>query len=110
MAQSFEARFPDTVETQPELLAYHHGEARNAARVTAYLLLAAARPLFPSALPETLTHLTQAGELVTTLPQENERSQLELKLDIILGRVFTARRSYTAPETREAYSRARARC
>jgi DNA-binding response OmpR family regulator/class 3 adenylate cyclase/tetratricopeptide (TPR) repeat protein len=110
IAQSFEAHFPDTVETQPELLAYHHGEARNAARAVAYLLLAAERALLRSALPETLTHLTQARELVTTLPQENERSQLELKLDIILGRVFTARRSYTAPETREAYSRARARC
>jgi class 3 adenylate cyclase/DNA-binding response OmpR family regulator/tetratricopeptide (TPR) repeat protein len=110
IAQSFEAHFPDAVETQPELLAYHHGEAGNAAKAVAYLLSAAERALLRSALPEALTHLTLAQGLAVTLPQGSERSQLEIKLDMILGRVFTARRSYTAPETRDAYNRARARC
>ncbi len=110
IAQCFEEHFADTVETQPELLAYHHGEAGNAAKAEAYLLSAAERALLRSALPEALTHLTQAQGLAATLPQGTERSQLELKLDMILSRVFTARRSYTAPETRDAYNRARARC
>jgi len=92
------------------LLAYHHGEAGNTAKVVAYLLSAGERSLLRSALPESLTHLTQAQQLVATSQPGDERSQFELKLDIILGRVFTARRSFTAPETREAYNRARKRC
>lgn len=36
--------------------------------------------------------------------------QLELKLEITLGRALTAQRGFAAPQTREAYRRAHARC
>jgi predicted ATPase/class 3 adenylate cyclase len=110
IARSLEEHFPETAETQPELVAYHCREAGSVDKAVGYLLAAAERALLRSAMTEALVHLTQAKDLVSTLPESKERWQLELKLEITLGRVLTARRSYTAPETREAYRRARARC
>jgi predicted ATPase len=110
IALAFEERFPGTIQAQPELLAYHYGEAANVAKTTAYLLQAAERALLRSAMTEAVADLARAQHLVGTLRRSNERLKLELKLEIILGRAFTARRSYTATETREAYNRARARC
>jgi hypothetical protein len=109
IALAFEERFPVTIQAQPELLAYHYGEAANVAKTTAYLLQAAERALLRSAMTEAVAGLARAHPGWDVAP-EHERLKLELKLEIILGRAFTARRSYTATETREAYNRARARC
>jgi class 3 adenylate cyclase/tetratricopeptide (TPR) repeat protein/ABC-type cobalamin transport system ATPase subunit len=110
IALAFEEQFPDTIKVQPELLAYHYGEAANVAKTTAYLLQAAERALLRSAITEAVADLARAQDLVRTLRRSKVRLQIELKLEIILGRAFTARRSFTATETREAYDRARARC
>src|SRR5205807_8925626 len=57
-----------------------------------------------------LSHLAQARDLTSTLSEHSERLRLELKQEITLGRAVIAARGYTAPETREAYRRARQRC
>jgi predicted ATPase/DNA-binding response OmpR family regulator/class 3 adenylate cyclase len=110
IADALEQRFPETSRTQPELLAHHCREAGYKRKAITYLSTAAECAHLRSGTSEALAHLTQAQELVSTLPDDHERSQLELNLALILGRVFTARRSYTAPETREAYRQARLRC
>jgi predicted ATPase/class 3 adenylate cyclase/CheY-like chemotaxis protein len=110
IADVLEERFPETSRTQPELLAHHCREAGYKKKAITYLSTAAECAHLRSGTSEALAHLTQAQELVSTLPDSDERSQLELNLAVILGRVFTARRSYTAPETREAYRQARHRC
>jgi predicted ATPase len=110
ITDALEQRFPETCSTQPELLAYHCREGGYRTKAIAYFSAAAECAHLRSGTSEALAHLTQAQELVSTLPDSHERAQLELNLEIILSRVFTARRSYTAPETREAYRRARVRC
>jgi class 3 adenylate cyclase/predicted ATPase len=110
VAGALEQRFPETCHTQPELLAHHCREAGDAAKAITYLSAAAECALLRSGTREAVGHLTQAQDLVSALPESDERSHLGLKLEIMLSRAFTALRSYAAPETREAYRRARARC
>ena len=110
VAQAYEDHFAGTAETQPELLAYHHKEAGNPAKAVGYLLPAAERALHRSATTEALSHLAQARELILGLPENRNRLELELKLEITLARALLASRGYTAPETHEAYRRARHCC
>jgi DNA-binding response OmpR family regulator len=110
IAQALEDRFPEIVQQQPELLAYHCTKAGMTAKAVDYLLAAARRALLRSGSSETRAHIVTAQSLVSTLPETPQRSQLELELEITTGRVFTARRSYAAPETRETYRRARLLC
>ena len=107
VARSYEEYLPETVETRPELLAYHCWEAGEPIKAIGYLIAAAELELQRSATIEAQAHLAQARDLISALPENRERLQLELKLEITVGRALIARRSYTAPETREAYRRAR---
>ena len=110
VARSYERRFPETLEAQPELLAYHFSEAGNPMKAIGYLLAAGERALVRSASTEAMSHLAQARELTASLPQSRERLQFELRLEITLARALLATRGYTAPETRDAYQRARQCC
>jgi predicted ATPase len=110
VARAYEEGFPETAETQPDLLAYHYARAAHAAEAIAYLVIAAEQALLRSATKEALSHLGEARELIPTLPENTDRRKLDLKLEITLGRALLAARGYTAPETQEAYRRARERC
>src|SRR5919109_3887161 len=54
IAQVLEARFPETVETQPELLAYHYTEAGLNEQAIGYWQRAGERALQRSANPEAI--------------------------------------------------------
>jgi class 3 adenylate cyclase/predicted ATPase len=110
VARAYEQGFADTVETQPDLLAYHYVRGAHAAEAIGYLVTAAEQALLRSAAKEALSHLGEAEELISTLPENTDRRKLHLKLEITLGRALLAARGYTARETREAYRRARQRC
>ena len=109
VARSYEEQLPETVETQPELLAYHCREAGEPIKAIGYLIAAAERALQRSATIEALAHLAQAQDLIPPC-QNRERLQLELKLEITSARALLAPRGYTAPETHDAYGRARECC
>jgi class 3 adenylate cyclase/DNA-binding response OmpR family regulator/predicted ATPase len=110
VVRSYEENFQETIKAQPELLAYHCREAGKPVEAIAYLLVAAERALQRSATTEALSQLAQARELISAAPESRNRLQLELTLEITSARAFLAARGYTAPETREAYGRARDRC
>ena len=88
IAQVLEARFPDTVETQPELLAYHFTEADVRERAVRYWLHAGQRASERSAYAEAISHLTRGLELVSTLPDTPERAEQELVLQTDPGCVI----------------------
>jgi predicted ATPase len=75
LAQVFEARFPETTETQPELVAHHYTEAGLGAQAIAYWQRAGERAVQRSANAEAVGHLSAALELLKTLPDTPERSQ-----------------------------------
>jgi predicted ATPase/DNA-binding response OmpR family regulator/class 3 adenylate cyclase len=110
LSRAYEERFPETAQAHPELLAFHCREAGEPIRAIGYLLRAAEQALQRSAVPDALAHLARARKLVATLPNNENRLKLELKLEICLGRTLTAEYGYAASQTRHAYNRAREIC
>jgi predicted ATPase len=106
IAQGLEARFPDLVDTQPELLAQHYTEAGQSTRAIAHWQWAGEHALQRSANLEALSHLRRGLEVLATLPETDARTQQELSLQITLGAALTAARGYAASEVETAYTRA----
>src|SRR3990170_4139523 len=110
IAQILEERFPETVETEPELLAHHYTEAGLRGEAIAYWHRAGERARQRSANVEAIGHLTKGLELLKTLPDTPERTQQELDLQTTLGPALVATKGYAAPEVEKAYTRARELC
>jgi predicted ATPase len=105
-----EERFPETKETQPELLAYHYTEAGLVAQAIPYWQQAGQRASQRSAFVEAVAHLTKGLELLKALPDSPERAQRELTLQLALGAPLMTTKGYAAPEMEQAYTRARELC
>jgi TOMM system kinase/cyclase fusion protein len=110
IAQVLEAQFPETAETQPELLAHHYTEAGLGEQAVGYWQRAGQRALERSANLEAVTHLTRGLEVLKTLPDTPQRLQHELALQTTLGPALMATRGNAAPEVGHAYARARELC
>jgi class 3 adenylate cyclase/predicted ATPase/energy-coupling factor transporter ATP-binding protein EcfA2 len=110
VAQVLEGQFPQTVETQPELIAHHYTEAGLATQAIPYWQQAGERAIQRSAHVEASTHLTKGLELLQSLPDTSERAPRELTLQLTLGATLQATKGYTAPQVESAYTRARALC
>jgi predicted ATPase len=110
IAQVLEERFPEIVETQPELLAHHYTEAGRHDRAVDYWHKAGQKAMARSAHVEAITHLNTGLAQLATLPETSERVQQELDMQITLGRGLVAVKGYGAPEVGNAYSRAWALC
>jgi predicted ATPase len=105
-----EAWFPETVETQPELLAQHLTEAGLLGHAVGYWQRAGQRAIERSAHVEAITHLTKGVELLTSLPDTPDRRQQALALQVAVGVPLAATRGFAAPEVAQAYTRARELC
>src|SRR5207249_11017999 len=110
IAQVLEAQFPETAETEPELVAHHDTEAGLTEQAISYWHQAGQRAIERSAHVEAISHLTKGLELLKTLPQTPECRQQELTLHITLGVPLTATKGYAAAEVGKVYTRARELC
>jgi predicted ATPase len=110
IAQALEERFPQTVESQPELLAHHYSQSGHISKAVDYLYRAGQQAVERSAYTEAVSHLTTALDLLTSLPETHERSQRELALQMTLGMAFKATKGWGAPEVERLYIHARALC
>ena len=110
IAQVLEARFPEVVETQPELLAHHYTEAGLTDRAVDYWLRAGQRASERSANQEAISQLTTGLALLRSLPPTPARTQQELLLQTTLGPALMAVKGQAAPEVEHAYARARELC
>ena len=110
IAQALETRFPETVETQPELLAHHYTEAALHEPAVAYWQRAGQRALARSAHLEAISHVTTGIELLKTLPETPEHTQHALTLHIALGAALQVTKGHAAPEVEHAYTQAHALC
>ena len=77
--------FSDTVETQPELMAYHLAQAGLTEKAIEYLRKAGHRAIEHSANAEATAHLTRALGLVQSVPENAERKRTALELEVMLG-------------------------
>jgi predicted ATPase len=110
IAQVLEAQFPETAETQPELLAHHYTEAGLSEQAIRYWLKAGQCAIEHSANVEAIAHLTKGLEVLASLPDTPERAQRELALQVRLGSAFIVSKGWAAPNVERVYIRARALC
>ncbi len=110
IAQVLEARFPETCEIQPGLLAHHYRGNDHTVKAVVYLQRAGQQAVQRSAYMEALHHLTAALELLKSLPDSSERTQQELTPQIALSVPLMGTKGYAAPELEQAYTRARELC
>jgi predicted ATPase len=110
IAQVLEERFPETVDSQPELLARHCTEAGFIEQAILYGYKAGRQAMERSALVEAAAQLTQALGLLAGRPPSSDRDHKELDLQIALGAVLIATRGWAAPEVERACARARELC
>jgi class 3 adenylate cyclase/predicted ATPase len=110
IGEVLEARFPQTVETKPELLAHHFTEAGETEKAVGYWLKAGQRSRDRSALCEAIGHLTQGLALLGTLEESRARDERELQFLTTLGPTYITARGYAAPEVGPTLLRARELC
>jgi predicted ATPase/predicted negative regulator of RcsB-dependent stress response len=110
IAAALEQEFPETVETQPELLAHHFMVAGLKDQSIFYWERAAERAIQRSANKEAIAHLKQAIELLTSTAETSERAGREVVLQSRLAVALMLSRGYTSSEVQQAYARARELC
>jgi class 3 adenylate cyclase/predicted ATPase len=104
---TLEAQFPETVATQPELMAQHCAEAGLDEKAIGYWLEAGQQSVARSAMAEAVAQLQKGLGLVSKMPDNSWREQRELDLQIALGPALIARKGYSSPEVGETLARAR---
>jgi class 3 adenylate cyclase/predicted ATPase len=109
IAQVLDQRFPETKDTQPELLARHYTEAGFSAQAIPYWQQAGQRAVARSAHVEAISHLTKGLELLKTLPATPDRLPQELRLQLAFTPLM-ATRGWGAPAVEKTYARARELC
>jgi tetratricopeptide (TPR) repeat protein len=110
IAQVLVERFPETVGTQPELVAQHYTEAGCTKQAIPYWQQAGQQAIQRSANLEAVQHLTKGLNLLATLPETLVRAQQELDLQIALGPALMATKDLAAPEVEWTYAQARTLC
>src|SRR6185437_11511558 len=107
IAKTLESRFPERVNREPELLAYHYEQAGLTGPAVDYWHRAARRDVERSANIEALNHFDQALELLKELPQGPERNALELELLLARGAPLLSVKGYASDEMEHNYQRAK---
>jgi class 3 adenylate cyclase/predicted ATPase/energy-coupling factor transporter ATP-binding protein EcfA2 len=110
VAELFEKRFPEIVETEPEVVAHHYANAGLMEQALGYWYQAGRSAAQRSANPEAIAHLTKGLEALAGVSDESERIHRELDLQMTLGSALTAMRGHGAPEVEHTYAKARELC
>ena len=110
IAGILESRFPESVETEPALLARHCAEAGLIEKAVTCFGRAGKQAIARSAMTEAVAMLRKALSLLAGLPDNPARWRQELALQSALGVALIAVKGYSADETGEVYRRARAIC
>jgi class 3 adenylate cyclase/predicted ATPase len=110
IAQALEAQFPETVETQPELVAQHYTAAGCHAQAILYWQRAGQHASDHSAYLEAISHFNTGIALLKTLPEMPEHTHQALALHIALGAALQTAKGFGAPEAEDAYAQAYALC
>jgi class 3 adenylate cyclase/predicted ATPase len=110
IAQVLTERFPETAETQPELVAHHYTEAGLGEQAVIYWHRAGQQAVEGASYGEAVNLLSQGLALVKALPDTPARARQELALLVALGRAFRSSKGLAAPEVETTYRRAHELC
>jgi class 3 adenylate cyclase/tetratricopeptide (TPR) repeat protein len=109
-AEALEQRFPDLVETRPEIVAHHYGEAGMVEPAIDAYRVAGGRAVAVSALEEAVAMFRRALALLADLPPSPDRDALELDIQIALGSPLVALEGYGSNSAHQLYERALSLC
>jgi len=107
IAQVLEERFPERVASEPEVVARHYDQAGLVVPAIAHYQRAGERATQRWANEEAIGHLRRALALVATLPENRERWQRELGLQMAIGAPLGAARGWSNPDYEGVFVRAR---
>ena len=107
VAEALEKQFPETVEKQPELLAYHYTEAGLVEPAITYWRKAGQRSVRRAANIEAIDHLRRGLAMLELLSDRAAHADEELTILLALGPALMSTRTSTSPEVQELYGRAR---
>ena len=110
IADAFEQRFPEIVETQPETLAHHLTEAGLFQKAEAYWLHAGKKAAMRSANLEAIVHLQRGIETTGHLPDSARKDRLELDFQFALGPCLIATQGPASNKAMATFTRARELC
>jgi class 3 adenylate cyclase/tetratricopeptide (TPR) repeat protein len=105
IGNALEKQFADIAAREPDLLAYHFGEAGLPALACDYRMRAGDQAVSRSAYPEAVAHFSLGLQLAGTLPpQDRMRRQLDFLLK--LGSAFVVVRGLQSLEVEDTYTQA----
>jgi predicted ATPase len=107
IAKALKAHSPELMDSQPELFAQHYAEAWLVEKSVAYWGKAGHRSAARSAMAEAAAQFQKALDQLALLPDDPERQQQELEFYSALAAVLHVVKGHAAPETGQAYARAR---
>jgi class 3 adenylate cyclase len=107
IAETLESQFPETAESQPELLARHCTEAGLIEKAAGLWGKAGQRSQARSALAEAAAQLTRALDQIASLPGTPARRREQIKLQVALITPHSHVKGYAATETKAAAEQAR---
>ena len=105
-ARTLEQRFPDLAADEPEVLAYHFGEASLVGPACSYRMRAGDRAMGRSAYKEAVAHFSMGLKLAETLPQSTDRMRAQLDFLVKLGPTILAAHGLGSGDAEKAYRRA----
>jgi class 3 adenylate cyclase/predicted ATPase len=107
IAEALETQSSELMDSQPELFAQHYAEAGLVEKSIAWWGKAGRRSVDRSALAEAVAQFQRALHQLALMPDTTERKRQELEIHSALGAVLLAVKGFAAPETGQAYARAR---
>ncbi len=107
IAAALEAQFPEMMDDQPELFARHYTEAGLVEKSVLFWTKAAQRSVARSAMAEAGAQFQKGLDQLALLSDDSARQRRELELRSSLGAVLITVKGFAAPETGQAYARAR---
>jgi class 3 adenylate cyclase len=107
IAEALAGHSPELIDSQPEVFAQHYAEAGLVEKSIAYWSKAGRRSAARSALAEAAAQLQKGLDQLALLPSTPERLRQELDLLSALGTALMAVKGQGAPQTGQAYARAR---
>jgi class 3 adenylate cyclase/predicted ATPase len=107
IAEALADQSPELMDSQPELFAQHYAEAGLIEKAAAYWGKAGHRSAARSAIAEAAAQFQKALDQLALLPDDAERQRKELEFRSALGAALRFVKGQAAPETGQAYDRAR---
>jgi class 3 adenylate cyclase/tetratricopeptide (TPR) repeat protein len=110
IGSTFEQRFPEIVEAQPETLAHHLTEAGLNEKAVGYWLKAGKKAAQRFANLEAIAHLKRGIETMSRLPHGSRSDRLELDLQFALGPCLIATQGPASSTAIATFARGRELC